>query len=226
MHAQYFALINLNIKHQFCVKASFSCLIILPPSISPWRDPRWYSSLSLRIMNWESNLETASSPQDSISMQRVNIMNKVCLHFRERWCRVVIQKFTSTTILWVFYCCPIDIEGFKETNAGSTRGTLIGPFTQHNPELLWKGNRWYILFGALIMSWQSPQNWLSDTGQKTLINLIYSAELRPDDAVWFRRDTFPLDYSLTIFFIKKKIWMNIYQVLRSRRAKPRKLLQT
>ena len=144
-----------------------------------------------QVMNWESNLETASSPQDSISMQRVNIMRKVCLHFREMMRRGGSLKFKDTTILWVFYFLPINIEGLKETNAGSTRGALIGPFTQHNPEL-WNGNRWYILFGALIMSWQSPENWLSNTGQKTLISLIYSAELRPDDdAVWLRGETFP-----------------------------------
>ena len=59
------------------------------------------------------------------------------------------------------------------------------------------------------MSWQSPQNWLSDTGQKTLINLIYSAELRPDDAVWFRVKTFRQGVFVdNIFFFEKQAFIS------------------
>ena len=86
---------------------------------------------------------------------------------------------------------------------------LIGPFTLlHNIILNYGKENVNILslFGALIICWQAPQNWLSNTGQKTLINVIYmySAERRSSVVTQFGSEKpFPWECLLKIFFLWK-----------------------
>ena len=88
---------------------------------------------------------------------------------------------------------------------------LIGPFTLlHNIILNYGKENVNILslFGALIICWQAPQNWLPNTWQKTLINVIYfymySAERRSSVVTQFGSEKpSPGSVCLEYFFLWK-----------------------